>query len=104
VKFDYVIKFHLIWLYYWRTEEATEGGGVEWEPNKIHSQETGLCPTFKNPKQNSWRKVMETTKQQDENDPHEVTKPAKEEWDRTYTQLAKNTAKTVNKHQGETIS
>jgi hypothetical protein len=47
---------------------------------------------------------METTKQQDENDPHEVTKPAKEEWDHTYTQLAKNTAKTVNTHQGETIS
>jgi hypothetical protein len=32
---------------------------------------------------------MKNTNQQDRNDPHKVTKLAKEEWDQTNTQLAK---------------
>jgi hypothetical protein len=63
--------------------------GAELEPNKILSQETELCPTFKNPKQNTLRKVMENTNQQDIIDTHEVTKPVEEEWDQTDTRLAK---------------
>jgi hypothetical protein len=65
------------------------GRGGEWEPNKILSQELGLCPTFKTPSKNPGRRVMKNTNQQDRNDPHKIMKLAEEEWDQTVTRLAK---------------
>jgi hypothetical protein len=40
--------FHTLEESCW-SKEATGGGGGEWEPNKILSQELDICPMFKIP-------------------------------------------------------